>query len=100
MDLQCVDGDGELAGLNSDDVLRELAPGLEQLGYAVEASRIEADRIRCPVLFGGNGRAEVSYDIDAFHDELGIVPRVALASCLPLQQPRPACVGGRLHPGS
>jgi hypothetical protein len=63
-------------GLHSDQVLRELAPGLGQLGYAVEASKIEADRIRRPVLFGGNGRAEVSYDIDAFHDELGIVVEV------------------------
>lgn len=63
-------------GLHSDDVLRELAPGLKQLGYAVEASRSEADRIRRPVLFGSNGRAEVSYDIDAFHDEFGIVVEV------------------------
>jgi len=63
-------------GLHSDDVLRELAPGLQQLGYAVEASRSEADRIRRPVLFGSNGRAEVSYDIDAFHDEFGIVVEV------------------------
>lgn len=63
-------------GLHSDDVLRELTPGLKELGYAVEASKIEADRIRRPVLFGGNGRAEVSYDIDAFHDELGVVVEV------------------------
>jgi hypothetical protein len=63
-------------GLHSDDVLRELAPGLKQLGYGVEASRSEADRIRRPVLFGSNGRAEVSYDIDAFHDEFGIVIEV------------------------
>ena len=63
-------------GLHSDDVLLELAPGLRHLGYAVESSRSEADRIRRPVLFGSNGRAEVSYDIDAFHDGHGIVVEV------------------------
>lgn len=63
-------------GLHSDDVLRELAPGLRQLGYAVESSRSEADRIRRPVLFGSNGRPEVAYDIDAFHDGHGIVVEV------------------------
>ena len=63
-------------GLHSDDVLLELAPGLRQLGYAVESSRSQADRIRRPVLYGSNGRAEVSYDIDAFHDGHGIVVEV------------------------
>jgi len=36
-------------GLTSDDVLKELAPGLTQLGYAVETSRSATDRIRRPV---------------------------------------------------
>jgi hypothetical protein len=57
-------------GLHSDDVLRELAPGLRQLGYTVESSRSKANRIRRPVLYGSNGREEVAYDIDAFHDDL------------------------------
>ena len=38
-------------GLHSNDVLQELAPGLRHLGYAVESSRSEANRIRRPVLF-------------------------------------------------
>ena len=63
-------------GLHSDDVLQELAPGLRHLGYMVESSRSEADRIRRPVLFGSNGRPEVAYDIDAFHDGHGIVVEV------------------------
>jgi len=63
-------------GLHSDDVLLELEPGLRRLGYDVESSRSAADRIRRPVLFGSNGRAEVSYDIDAFHDGDGIVVEV------------------------
>ena len=56
--------------------LRELAPGLRNLGYAVESSRSEENRIRRPVLYGSNGRAEVAYDIDAFHDDHGIVVEV------------------------
>lgn len=63
-------------GLHSDDVLRELAPGLRHLGYEVESNRSEANRIRRPVLYGSNGRAEVAYDIDAFHDDHGIVMEV------------------------
>jgi len=52
-------------GLHSNDVLQEL-----------ESSRSAANRIRRPVLFGSNGRAEVAYDIDAFHDGHGIVVEV------------------------
>ena len=63
-------------GLHSDHVLQELAPGLKELGYEVEASKKAADRIRRPVLFGSNGRPEVSYEIDAFHDGHGIVVEV------------------------
>jgi hypothetical protein len=63
-------------GLHSDDVLRQLDPGLRRLGYEVETSRSEANRIRRPVLYGSNGRPEVAYDIDAFHDLHGIVVEV------------------------
>jgi hypothetical protein len=62
--------------LHSDDVLQELAPGLRQLGYTVESSKSKANRIRRPVLYGSNGREEVAYDIDAFHDDHGIVVEV------------------------
>jgi hypothetical protein len=63
-------------GLHSDDVLQELAPGLEQLGYTVESGKRASNRIRRPVLFGSNGHAEVSYEIDAFHEGHGIVLEV------------------------
>jgi hypothetical protein len=62
--------------LHSNEVLQELAPGLRELGCTVESSRSQANRIRRPVLFGSNGRAEVAYDIDAFHDSYGIVVEV------------------------
>ena len=63
-------------GLSSDDVLKELSPGLTALGYAVESGKTKAAKISRPVLFGENGVAEVSYEIDAFHDQLGVAVEV------------------------
>lgn len=63
-------------GLRSDWVLQQLATGLRELGFDVESGKKASDRIRRPVLFGSNGRAEVSYEIDAFHDGHGIVLEV------------------------
>lgn len=60
----------------SDLVLATLRPGMEQLGYVVETGKSSGQLIRRPVLFGDNGRAEVSYEIDAFHDELGVAVEV------------------------
>lgn len=42
----------------------------------MESGKRASERIRRPVLFGSNGHAEVSYEIDAFHDALGIVVEV------------------------
>ena len=42
-------------GLDSDAVLRELAPGLVVQGYAVESGKTKAAKIHRPVLFGENG---------------------------------------------
>ena len=55
-------------GLSSDEVLKELSPGLKALGYVVESGKTKAAKIFRPVLFGENGVPEVSYEIDAFHD--------------------------------
>lgn len=63
-------------GLSSDDVLKELSPGLTALGYAVESGKTKAAKISRPVLFGENGVAEVSYEIDGFHDQLGVAVEV------------------------
>jgi hypothetical protein len=60
----------------SDAVLAKLRPGLEALGYQVESGKTAAKKITRPVLFGDDGRAEVSYDIDAFHDGHGIAVEV------------------------
>ena len=59
--------------LTSDSVLGHLRAGLVALGYEVEASKLRADRVRRPVLFGPRGTERVAYEVDAVHDELGIV---------------------------
>lgn len=61
---------------SSDDVLAQLAPGLLGLGYVVETGKKASEKIRRPVLFGENGVATVSYDVDAAHDEHGVVVEV------------------------
>jgi hypothetical protein len=63
-------------GLNSDGVLAALAPNMVDLGYVVESGKTAAQKIRRPVLFGENGYSTVAYEVDAVHDELGIVVEV------------------------
>jgi hypothetical protein len=63
-------------GLTSDKVLAHLRPGLLKLGYEVEGGKHRADKIRRPVLFGDQGRERVAYEVDAVHDELGILVEV------------------------
>ncbi|MBT1607879.1 hypothetical protein [Curtobacterium flaccumfaciens] len=62
--------------LTSDAVLEVLRPAMEELGFKVESGKSRGQRIERPVLFGDNGRPEVKYEIDAFHDELGIAVEV------------------------
>jgi hypothetical protein len=63
-------------GLTSDAVLAKLRPGLVALGYEVEAGKKAEQKIRRPVLFGEQGIERVAYEVDAVHDELGIVVEV------------------------
>ncbi len=63
-------------GLSSDQVLAELRPGLESLGFEVESGKSARRKVRRTVLYGENGRPSVNYDIDAFHDHLGAAVEV------------------------
>jgi hypothetical protein len=63
-------------GLDSDAVLSNLSPGLVALGYVVESGKTKQAKIHRPVLFGENGIPSVNYEIDAFHDDLGIAVEV------------------------
>ncbi|WP_317228873.1 hypothetical protein [Clavibacter sp. MX14-G9D] len=62
--------------LTSDYVLEKLREAMEALGYQVESGKAASQKITRPVLFGEEGKAAVSYDIDAFHDNLGIAVEV------------------------
>jgi hypothetical protein len=63
-------------GLTSDAVLRALGPGLRTRGYQVEVGKRAGERVERPVLFGTNGHELVRYDVDAMHDQLGVVVEV------------------------
>src|SRR5271169_6507076 len=65
-----------VSSLKSDRVLGILRPGLVELGYEVESGKHLAERIRRPVLFGDRGQERVAYEVDAVHDELGILVEV------------------------
>ena len=75
-DMEAVVSTDKRSGLKSDDVLAAIAPGLAGLGYSVESGKKKEQKISRPVLFGENGAARVSYEIDAFHDGLGIAVEV------------------------
>jgi hypothetical protein len=66
----------EAEALTSDTVLKFLRPGMESLGCTVELGKKADQKIRRPVLFGENGSPSVTYEIDAFHDGLGIAVEV------------------------
>lgn len=63
-------------GLTSDGVLAALAEGLRALGYVVESGKTNAGKVLRPVLFGENGLTTVQYEVDAAHDDLGVVVEV------------------------
>lgn len=66
----------QVTGLTSDAALRALSDRLQELGYEVETGKKASEKIRRPVLFGEDGIERVSYEIDAFHDDLGIAVEV------------------------
>lgn len=70
--ISTVDG----ARLDSNGVLVQLAGDLAELGYQVEKSKNASDKISRPVLFGDQGVASVTMELDAFHDEHAIAVEV------------------------
>lgn len=51
--------------LNSDEVLKIIKPYLEVLGFKVEASKSQIDKIKVPVLFSLNNKIDKFFDADA-----------------------------------
>lgn len=64
------------ANVKSDDVLRAIAPGLTDFGFAVETGKSAAEKIERPVLYGDNGEVKVKYEIDGWHPVHGIALEV------------------------
>lgn len=60
----------------SNEVLVRVAPALRECGFVVEASKKRVDKVSVPVLFGLNGRAEKTFDADAYHEAEGFVVEV------------------------
>jgi hypothetical protein len=56
-------------GLTSDAVLKNLRADLVGLGFKVEASKHDANKIKRPVFFCENALPSLQYQIDAWHPE-------------------------------
>lgn len=54
--------------LKSNDVLKVLAEDLHELGFAVETGKKAEEKLRVPVLYGENGKADKNFDADAWHN--------------------------------
>ena len=55
--------------LPSNDVLAEVCQRLHSAEFEVETGKKKAEKIFVPVLFGLNGKAEKSFEADAYHRE-------------------------------
>lgn len=62
--------------LESDFVLSCVAHGLEAIGYKVEKSKKKEDKIRVPVLYGMNGKANLAFEVDGYCKEYQTVIEV------------------------
>lgn len=65
-----------ISGLTSDKVLAKLRPRLEAIDYTVERGKLKEQRIPLPVLFGEQGAARVSYEVDAVREDIGVLLEV------------------------
>ena len=61
------------SGPTSNEVLSVIRPALEGQGFEVERSR---SSLRRPVLWGAAGGEDLTYEVDAVHDEHGVVVEV------------------------
>ena len=62
--------------LNSDSVLKAVTDSLENIGYTVEKSKKDKDKIKMPVLYGECGKPTLSFEADAFNPDNNIVIEV------------------------
>jgi len=68
--------DSSCRDIESNEVLRLLAPALMAAGFRVETGKTADTKISVPVLFGANGKIEKSFDADAYQESSGFVVEV------------------------
>lgn len=56
-------------GLESDGVLRVLAPSLQAIGFQTESGKATGGKLARPVFFGEGGEPTLRYEIDGYHAE-------------------------------
>lgn len=66
----------ELHTLKSDEVLSTVSTDLEKIGYVVEKSKQDEDKIKMPVLYGECGVPALNFEVDAFNIETKTVIEV------------------------
>lgn len=66
----------DIHNYKSDEVLKIIRPYLIDLGFKVELSKKQRDKIRVPVLFGENGKVELAFEADAYDESNKIVLEV------------------------
>ena len=62
--------------LISNDVLKQVGPGLKAIGFTVEGGKASIDKVHVPVLYGNNGTIKKAFEADAHHVEAGFVVEI------------------------
>ena len=68
--------DSENFNYSSNDVLEIVRDDLENIGFKIEKSKKQVDKIRVPVLFGLNNKIDKFFDADGISEDLSIVLEV------------------------
>lgn len=68
--------DSEHFNYSSNEVLEIVRDDLENIGFKIEKSKRQDDKIRVPVLFGLNNKIDKFFDADGISEDLSIVLEV------------------------
>lgn len=68
--------DSHIHNHSSNDVLEFVRADLEAIGFTIEKSKKQDDKIRVPVLFGLNNKIDKFFDADGISQDLSIVLEV------------------------
>ena len=80
--LQRIDNGDIEKQYESNQVLKILEPGLENLGFKVEKGKKKDQKIRVTVKYGNAGKEELSFEADAYHETEKVVIEVEAGRAL------------------